>query len=85
MSFGEIWPEPAPKHSALDRAADHNWHLLRDMGGAMVDSFRTRADKAYRAADIARARGDVLGARRHWLEFEAAFRDLETYLAAVAP
>lgn len=34
---------------------------------------------------IDRARGDLLCARRHWLEVEAAFRDLETYLAAVAP
>lgn len=85
MSFGEIWPEPVPKHSALDRAADHNWSLIRDVGGAMVDGFRTRADEAYRAAEIARARGDLLCARRHWQDFEAAFRDLETYLAAVAP
>lgn len=70
--------------SALDQAADHNWALLRDMGGAMIDGFRVRADEAYRAAEVARTHGDVLGARRHWLEFEAAFRDLETYLATVA-
>ena len=69
---------------ALDRAADHNWSCLRAIGGGMVDDFRRRADKAYRAAEIARARGDVLTARKHWRELENAFADLETFLAAVA-
>lgn len=84
MTFGEIWPEPASTKPALDRAADHNWACLHSIGGGLVGDFRRRADEAYRQAEIARTRGDVLSARKHWREFEVVFSELEEFLAAVA-
>jgi len=81
MPFGEIWPEP--QADAYQRTADHNWHLLRRIGGGMVGTYHRAIDDQQRLAGKARERGDREEAQRHFDEVDRLFNQLETYLAYV--
>lgn len=81
--FGEFWPEPQ-MDAAIQRASNHNWRLLEDMGGGMVAVIRRRIDEHDRAGKQAVARGDHAAEQHHDEAIDALFDQLEELLAYVA-